>query len=84
MSDDAVREVVGRLRALPAAELWADGGLTIERAMKEFTTGRTSLYRLMSAGLPFSMATGRRVIPRRALVELFAAGCPNVAQLQVA
>jgi excisionase family DNA binding protein len=57
-------------------DLWADGGLTIPEAVRFSGIGRTSLYDLMGAGrLPYSQPAGRRrLVPKRALVELLAVG----------
>lgn len=54
-------------------DLFADGALTIDGIKKEFGIGRTAVYELMNAGkLPYSAATGRRLVPRRALKQLLA------------
>lgn len=53
----------------------ADGTLTIGDAVRFSGIGRTALYRLMGAGrLPYAQQGRRRLVPRKALVELLAAG----------
>jgi excisionase family DNA binding protein len=52
-------------------DLASEGACTITQAAKFTGLGRTTLYELMGAGqLPFAKVRGRRLIPRRALVEL--------------
>ena len=56
-------------------ELVADGLLSIDEACEFLSVGRSTLYELMDAGkLPFTKIGRSRRIPRRALVELAAAG----------
>ena len=64
----------------------ADGTLTISQVTAEFHVGRTTAYSWMQLGLPYSTASGRRLLPRRAVVELLAAGLVGVEkpELQVA
>ncbi|MFO0848374.1 MAG: hypothetical protein U0871_07445 [Gemmataceae bacterium] len=59
-------------------EIFSDGAVDV-RAASEFTGwGRTSLYAAMADGrLPFVRLGKRRLVPRRALVELLRA---NVVQ----
>jgi len=48
-----------------------DGLLPIPEAARWLGVGRTTLYALMSSGiLPWVKLRGRRLIPRRALIEL--------------
>lgn len=55
-------------------EVAADGALSIEEAMKFTSLGRSELYKRMDAGkLVFVKIGKRRLIPKRALVELLAA-----------
>jgi excisionase family DNA binding protein len=55
------------------AELFSDGVLQVAAAVEFCGLGRTQLYSLMSAGkLPYSQVGTRRLIPRRALVDLLA------------
>jgi hypothetical protein len=63
----------------PAEELLIDGSVTVAGATEEFGIGRTKLYELMGNGaLPYSESTGRRLIPRRAIRRLLAAGMIGV------
>jgi excisionase family DNA binding protein len=56
-------------------ELLQDGAIGIEEARKFTGLGRSVLYDLMSKGrLPFTKIGARRLIPRRALVEVLAQG----------
>lgn len=56
------------------AELAADGVLSVADAQAFLSLGRTEVYGLMDRGkLPFIKLGRRRVIPKRALVELLAA-----------
>lgn len=56
-----------------AADLFAEGALTIDAIKREFGIGRTAVYELMNAGkLPYSAATGRRLVPRKAIKQLLA------------
>jgi excisionase family DNA binding protein len=57
------------------ADLLKDGSLTIAQACREFGLSKSKIYMWMGEGrLPYTMATGRRLIPRKSLVELLAAG----------
>lgn len=69
-----VADVIDRLRRLPPAELLAGGTMTVEMIIAEYGIGRTSIYEIMTAGLPFTRVNNRRLIPRRAIIELLAAG----------
>jgi hypothetical protein len=52
-------------------DLVADGGVSVAEAVRLTSLGRTNLYDLMGRGeLPYAKINGRRVIPRRALLEL--------------
>lgn len=63
------------LRNQERAELFGDGAMTVEKASESSGIGRTTLYQLMTQGeLPYSKVGVRRLIPRRALVELLATG----------
>ena len=86
MTQDDLVDVIRRVRQLPPAELFADGTLTISQVTAEFHVGRTTAYSWMQLGLPYSTASGRRLLPRRAVVELLAAGLVGVEkpELQVA
>ncbi|MBL8866607.1 MAG: helix-turn-helix domain-containing protein [Planctomycetia bacterium] len=68
-----------------AADLLADGSLTIDAITRQYGIGRSAIYDLMKEGkLPYSQATGRRLVPRRAVVKLLAAemvGVPAVAEM---
>jgi excisionase family DNA binding protein len=56
-------------------DLWADGALTVGRAVEVYGLGRTVLYAMMAEGrLPFSKVGTRRLLPRKALVRLLAEG----------
>jgi hypothetical protein len=51
------------------SDIWADGSVDIQGANREFGLRRSRAYELMDSGkLPYSMATGRRLIPRRAII----------------
>lgn len=55
-------------------EVLADGALSVGQATKFSGIGRSELYKRMGEGtLPFVKIGKRRLIPRRALVELLAA-----------
>jgi hypothetical protein len=55
------------------AELTRDGAMGVQAAVAFAGVGRTKLYAMMDSGdLPYSMVNGRRLIPRRALVDLLA------------
>ena len=56
-------------------DLMAEGAVTVQGAIREYGMSRSRLYEWMGDGrLPYSMTTGRRLIPRRALARLIAAG----------
>jgi len=56
-------------------DLMADGAMTIFDAEKFTTLKKTHLYALMKDGsLPFAKLGKRRMIPKRALVELLKSG----------
>jgi excisionase family DNA binding protein len=60
---------------MTATELAADGTIGVKEAQAFTGLGRTSLYELMDRGvLPYTRVGDRRLIPKRALVELLAAG----------
>jgi excisionase family DNA binding protein len=62
-------------------ELMADGALTVAKACEFTSLSRPELYKLMAAGkLPFTKHGKRRLIPRRALVQLLAGDVPQTAQ----
>ncbi len=77
--------VVERLKGRPepatvnteasALDLFTEGSVTVVQARVEYGLNRSRLYELMTSGnLPYSMATGRRLIPRLAIKRLLAAG----------
>lgn len=50
---------------------FGDGAMTVAQALVFSGIGRTRLYRLMADGeLPYARVGTRRLIPRRALVDL--------------
>ena len=52
---------------------YADGSVTVAEAARFTGLGRTTLYALMAAGeLPYTKVGARRLIGRRALVEMLA------------
>lgn len=56
-------------------EVCADGAVTINDAQKLLPVSRVRLYELMNDGsLPYTMVGSRRLIPRRAIVDLLAKG----------
>lgn len=58
-----------------AAELFRDGALTIEQIRQQYGVGRTTVYRWMTEGrLAYTTVHGRRLVPRKALMELLASG----------
>lgn len=62
-----------------ALGLFADGAMSVPEAARLTGLGRTQLYVLMGTGeLAYTKVGSRRLIPRRALVELLArnATCP--------
>jgi excisionase family DNA binding protein len=62
-------------------ELLEDGALGIEEARKFSGLGRTVLYDLMGEGrLSYTKVGARRLIPRRALVQVLAEGLTPAAQ----
>lgn len=62
------RELVDSADKLP---IFSDGAVTVSEAVKVFMIGRTALYKLMEHGeLPYIKFGARRLIPRRALVEM--------------
>lgn len=61
--------------AAAAEELLADGVLTIHDAVALSRLSRAELYRRMERGaLAYTVQGRRRLIPRRALVRMLAAG----------
>lgn len=57
------------------AEVLADGLLTVEQACAFSTLGKTELYKLLNSGRLASVKYGkRRLVPKRALMNLFAPG----------
>jgi excisionase family DNA binding protein len=59
-------------------ELYEDGTVTVAEAEQFSGLGRTTLYALMESGeLPHTKIGTRRLIPRRALVNLLAKGCES-------
>jgi excisionase family DNA binding protein len=64
---------------------FADGTMTVDDAVKFSGVGRTSLYKMMNAGdLAFTKVGVRRLIARRALVELLAKHAASAAVAQPA
>jgi excisionase family DNA binding protein len=60
---------------MSADEILEDGAVSIEEARRFSGIGRTALYGLMQSGrLPFAKIGARRLVPRRALVQLLAEG----------
>lgn len=56
-------------------DLFSAGSVTIEGLETEFGIRRTTAYELMGSGrLPWSMTTGRRLVPRAAVRRLLAQG----------
>jgi excisionase family DNA binding protein len=56
-------------------DLMTDGSFGVEEAQSFSGLGRTFLYELMTRGeLPYTKVGARRLIPKRALVELLAKG----------
>ncbi|VTT99078.1 unnamed protein product [Gemmataceae bacterium] len=71
------------------AAIFASGSLTISGLEKEFSIKKTRAYVLMQEGkLPFSKAaSGRRLIPRAAVMRLLAEGLvqqPHVTRVEAA
>lgn len=57
------------------AEVFAEGAVTVTEAARFSGLGRTLLYALMTTGrLPSAKVGARRLIARRGLIELLAAG----------
>lgn len=57
------------------AEVFNDGAVTVTEAVRFSGIGRTHLYDLMTSGrLPYARVGARRLIARRGLIELLAAG----------
>lgn len=64
-----------------AADLWADGALTVPAAVRFSGVCRTRLFVLMRDGvLPWSRNGTHRLIPRRALVAYLAGLEPGKAR----
>ncbi len=62
------------------ADLFSEGSGTIADAKIKFGIGRTTIYQWMSEGkLPYSTASGRRVIPWKALKRLLASEMVGVS-----
>jgi hypothetical protein len=58
-----------------ARELLAEGAIGIEEAVEFTGLSRAELYRRMTAGqLPYVIQGRRRLLPRRALQDMLAAG----------
>ena len=56
-------------------DLMADGTVTVQGAIREFGMSRSRLYEWMGDGrLPYTMTSGRRLIPRLAIKRLLANG----------
>ncbi|MFO0806225.1 MAG: helix-turn-helix domain-containing protein [Gemmataceae bacterium] len=56
-----------------AADLLADGSVTVAGLKTEYGVGRSVAYELMNSGeLPFTQFNKRRLIPRRAIKQLLA------------
>ena len=65
---------------MTADELLEDGALGVEEASRFAGIGRTVLYKLMGDGsLPYVKLGARRLIPKRCLVKLLAAGLASRA-----
>jgi excisionase family DNA binding protein len=60
---------------MSGVEMLQDGALGIKEAQTFSGVSRTTLYELMGQGrLPFVKVGARRLIPRRALIEVLAEG----------
>ena len=60
--------------ATQSPELFADGTIDVKGAVAFSGLGRTVLYALMGANrLPYCQVGKKRLIPRRALIDLLAA-----------
>jgi excisionase family DNA binding protein len=60
---------------MTAEEMLKDGSLGVEQARAFSGLGRSALYELMGQGrLPYVKCGARRLIPRRALVQVLAEG----------
>jgi hypothetical protein len=58
-------------------DIWAKGSCTVAVAVRDYSFGRTHLYHYMNLGLPYTLTTGRRLIPRLALEKLLTSGLVN-------
>lgn len=66
---------------MSAKELLSEGALGLDEAQRFTGLGRSYLYELMVKGrLPYSKCGSRRLIPKKALVELLANGLVGVQQ----
>lgn len=60
---------------MSTTEMLTDGVVGVDGAQEFTNLGRTALYGLMDRGeLPYTKVGARRLIPKRALVELLARG----------
>jgi|GEM_PF-2513905 len=67
---------------MSAKELLSEGALGLDEAQRFTGLGRSYLYELMTSGrLPFTKCGSRRLIPKRALVELLADGLVGGVQV---
>jgi hypothetical protein len=56
-----------------AVEMFADGGVSVATAVREYGLSRSVLYALMGGGqLPYSQIGRKRILARRALAALLA------------
>jgi excisionase family DNA binding protein len=60
---------------MTTAEVFEQGSVTVAGLKAEYGIGRSTAYELMGAGrLPYTQVGRRRLIPRRAVMQLLAAG----------
>ena len=58
---------------------WLHGGMSVARACRLSGLGRTELYKRMDAGLlAFTKQGKRRLVSRKAVAEMLAAGEPDL------
>lgn len=56
-----------------AVEMFADGGVSVATAVREYGISRSVLYTLMGSGqLPYSQIGRKRILARKALADLLA------------
>ena len=59
--------------------LLSDGCVTVGTACKVYGFSKSRLYAWMASGrVPYTLVTGRRLIPRQSLVKLLASGLVGV------